>query len=629
MERPCLCKAGYNEMLRETCLKPSTGSVFQEIISTYQFMLASTCLITDEWRPSAKIDDGDEFHFLVVGAGSAGCVLANRLTENKSWNVLLIEAGDDPPIESYIPYMDSTLYNTKYDWQYKTVPTGKINKALVNERVSWPRGKVLGGSSALNGMIYFQGLVSDFQKWSNLGNPEWHPDILRNFSNKAESLQDQVLLQNPYIRQTYGVNGPQIINTFNSTQKEYTLKVLESYDELGFKIREDLQTSNLMGSGMSRVTAYNGRRASTATSYLSNIQDRPNLKILKNAFVTRILIDKQLKAYGVIVKYGLKKIKIFASLEVVLSAGAINSPQLLMLSGIGPKEHLESKKIRCKVDLPGVGQNLQDHLTVSVPIFGTEPGYEDKAKKVVDVALYSYNRTGYMAQSRIANILVFYVKDNNATTALPEFQSHLLIFERNSTNAKTFFSRYKQSIAQNFYNLIEEYGLYLFRFQLLHPYSRGNVSLDTKDPFDHPSIYANTFDDPRDFNDTVEGIRKLTEIVNTNYFKSIKAFLGRYNWSECNQHKLNSKEYWRCIVPDIVGTIFHPVGTCAMGPDPKSAVVDSRLRVHKVRGLRVIDASIMPNITSCNTNGPTIMIAERGADIIKKDYQYDESNLAA
>ncbi|XP_045535770.1 glucose dehydrogenase [FAD, quinone]-like [Papilio machaon] len=581
-------------------------------------MVASTCFISDKWEPSADIKDGDKFNFIIVGAGSAGCVVANRLSEVKTWKVLLIEAGGDPPIESYVPQYDQRLFGTEFDWQYKTVPTGRTNSANVEESIDWPRGKMLGGSSGINSMIYFRGLAFDFDKWYELGNKEWRADIIFKYYKKLESFQDHKLLRNPKIRDLYGLNGPQVINTFNWTDEKVFENILNSYNQMGLQIHDDLQLANLLGAGLSRDTASNGRRASTATTYLSQIQHRENFKLIKNAFVVKILLDSNSKAYGVVVKYRGKEIKVFASEEVIISAGSINSPQLLMLSGIGEKKHLESKNIDCKVDLPGVGKNLQDHIIIHVPIFGSKPRAQNEIDKYLGVALYAYNRTGYLAQPSASHIIAFYSRNRKATH--PEFQVHLDLSDKNSSYAKSIFSIFKEPIYQSFSELTEKYDSFVFRFNLLRPYSRGNIYLNTSNPFDHPLIYANYLEDERDIEATVEGIRMLTGIVETDYFKSIDAFIGRYNWTKCNKYKHNTYDYWRCITPEIVNTIYHPVGTCAMGPDPSSAVVDSRLRVHHVKGLRVIDASIMPYITSCNTNGPTIMIGERGSDLIKEDH---------
>ncbi|KPJ02689.1 Glucose dehydrogenase [acceptor] [Papilio xuthus] len=604
--------------LKDSCTKPTTGDIFQDLLSTFHFMVASTCLVSDKWEPSADIKDGDTFNFIIVGAGSAGCVVANRLSEVKKWKVLLIEAGGDPPIESYVPHYDQHLFGTDSDWQYKTTPTGKRNCANVGESVNWPRGKMLGGSSGINSMIYFRGVANDFKKWFDLGNKEWCPDIVFKYFKKLESLQDQKLLKNPQIRDLYGLNGPQVINTFNWTDEKVFENVFNSFNQIGLQIQEDLQLANLLGAGLSRDTAYNGRRASTATTYLSQIQHRENFKLMKNAFVVKILLDDNSKAYGVVVKYKGEEIKVFASNEVIISAGSINSPQLLMLSGIGEKKHLESKNIDCKVDLPGVGKNLQDHIIINVPVFGRKSRSENYIDKYLDVGRYTYNRTGYLAHSSAPHVIAFYSRNKNAT--YPEFQVHLDIADKNSSYARSIFSIFKEPINQSFCELTEKYDSFIFRFNLLQPRSYGNIYLNTSNPFNHPLIYANYLDDERDIEATVEGIRMLTAIIDTDYFKSINAFLGRYNWPKCNEYKLNSYDYWKCISPEVTVTIYHPVGTCAMGPDSSSAVVDSRLRVHHVKGLRVIDASIMPNITSCNTNGPTIMIGERGSDLIKEDY---------
>ncbi|XP_014367656.2 glucose dehydrogenase [FAD, quinone] [Papilio machaon] len=620
----CLENSCQWNYLNDTCPKPNTGDVFQDILSTFHLLVTSTCLITDKWEPSADIKDGDTFNFIVVGAGTAGCVLANRLTEVKSWKVLLIEAGGDPPLESYIPPYDHRLFGSEFDWQYKTVPTGKTNCANVGESIDWPRGKMLGGSSAINGMVYFRGVADDFKKWFDLGNNEWCADVVFKYYKKLESLQDQKLLHNPHIKDLYGLNGPQVINTFNRSDEELVKNLLESYNQIGLQKQEDLHLANLLGAGLSRDTAYNGIRASTATTYLSQIQHRENFKLIKNAFVVKILLDSNSKAYGVVVKYRGKEIKVFASEEVIISAGSINSPQLLMLSGIGEKKHLESKDIACKVDLPGVGKNLQDHLTINIPIFGTQPDYQNEIEKYLSFALYSYNRTGLLSQSNFPHLIAFYSRNKNAK--YPEFEAHVNVWRKNSSSAKNLFSIFKEPIYQSFSELSEKYDCIVFRFNLLRPYSRGNIYLNTSNPFDHPLIYANYLEDERDIEATVEGIRMLTGIIETDYFKSINAFIGRYNWPKCNKYKLNSYGYWRCIAPEIVTTIYHPVGTCAMGPDPSSAVVDSRLRVHHVKGLRVIDASIMPYITSCNTNGPTIMIGERGSDLIKEDHGIKDLN---
>lgn len=515
------------------------------------------------------------------------------------------------------------MFNTQYDWQYRSTPTERLNRAMVGETLQWPRGKVIGGSSAINGMKYFRGIDDDSLEWFNRGNSEWHPNIVREYYRKAESLQNQELLKDPYIKSFYGLSGPQAINNFNQTFKELTKNMLESYRSIGIKPQKDIQIANLLGTGVFKVTAFDGKRASTGTAYLNIAQERNNLKILKNAMVTKILINNNSnncsEAYGVELDYDGRKIKVIASLEVILSAGSINSPQLLMLSGVGPKKHLESVNITCIIDLPAVGQNLQDHITIPMPVFTDEVVYETQEHKYLDVALYAYNRTGYLARHTVPNVIAFYSRDKSASK--PEFELHLTAKPKNSPYVKNYFAVNKKPISDSMSKLSEQYDAYIFEFNLLKPYSRGNITLKSNNPYEHPFIYPNYFEDPRDLVATAEGLHMLKNITNSEYFKSINGFIAKYNWSECDSYVLNSVSYWKCISPDIVRTIYHPVGTCSMGPDPRSSVVDSRLRVHNVKGLRVIDGSIMPTITSCNTNGPIIMIAERGADLVKEDYE--------
>ncbi|CAG9094385.1 unnamed protein product [Plutella xylostella] len=239
--------------------------------------------------------NGEYFDFIIVGAGSAGCVVANRLSEVEDWSVLLIEAGDDPPIESIVPGLDKGLFRTKYDWNYTTVNDRRINQAMRDGTVMWPRGKMLGGSSSMNGMIYFKGSSFDYQRWYDEGNKEWCPEIVERYFKKAENLQDQNLLKDNRLRLEYGHSGPLVINTFNSIYRSLTDKVLSAWDEIGFKTVNDLNAANVMGSGIFRVTATGGRREDTATAYLINIQNRKNLKILKNTLVTKVIINKYSK----------------------------------------------------------------------------------------------------------------------------------------------------------------------------------------------------------------------------------------------------------------------------------------------------------------------------------------------
>lgn len=514
------------------------------------------------------------------------------------------------------------MFHTKYDWQYYTQNDKRTSQAINDGRVYWPRAKMLGGSSNINIMLYFKGSKCDYWSWYNEGNKEWRPDILEECFKKAENLQNVNLLNNARVSDSYGHDGPLAINRFNNTNENITLGVLSAYEEVGFKNVPDLNTANVLGSGIMVGTAAKGRRSDTATSYLNPIKTRKNLSILKNTLVTKILIENQ-KAYGVKVERADGNTQHFyADKEVIVSGGSINTPQLLMLSGIGPQDHLKSHNIDVIADSPAVGQNLRDHIIVPVTVYADQPGFEDVAETNLEVIQYLYNRTGYLAHNSIFDVAAFYSLEKNAT--FPDFQTHLKIYKKQSSELEKYFenvSIWTPKARDPVLKLNRNSSLYMFMFNLLHPHSKGNITLSSSNPKEYPLIYANYFADERDLIKTAQGIRMLTKVVRTEFFKSINGKLGRIFFGPCNGFVLDSLAYWKCIARNFVTTVYHPMGTARMGTDPMTSVVDSRLRVHNIKNLRIIDASIMPSSVSSNTNGPVIMIGERGADLIKEDYK--------
>lgn len=487
--------------------------------------------------------------------------------------------------------------------------------------MGWIRGKMLGGCSSINAMFYVQGNSADYQRWYDAGNKEWSVDEVRRCFKKSESLQNDEMLSDPKIRAHYGHNGPLVINKFNSTFRRYTDKVMEAWEEIGFRNVPDLNIENVMTSGLIPGTAANGVRQSTDRAFLLPIAGRTNLKILKRSLVTKVLVTKGLKAYGVEMEKDGKKYTFYATREVVVSAGAIASPQLLMLSGIGPVEHLREKNIPCVVNSPKVGQDLQDHCVVPIFIHGDVPDEVSVPDTHYDNLNYLVNRQGPLAQSDLTtDAMAFYSTDKNASYS--NCQTSLTIFPKNKsllsdTITKTF--RYKEKVVDSIVEANKNRATYLLIYNLLHPESKGNISLSSNNPKDSPLIHPNYLSDPRDLETVVKGLKMATKIVNTKYFKSIGGFLGRLNIPACNKFFLDSEEYWRCVSINLVSTLWHPVRTCQMGTDIGNSVVDSRLRVHGVKGLRVVDASVMPNTVSGNTNAASIMIGERGSELIIED----------
>ncbi|XP_035433257.2 ecdysone oxidase-like [Spodoptera frugiperda] len=603
-------------------LVSTNGITLSSIAAVFQcFVTANLFLLDDNSVPDVSTKY-DKFDFIIIGAGSAGSAVANRLSEVEDWKILLLEAGGDPPFTSDIPGLQTTMYGTENDWQYKTVNNGITSQGLKDGSVGWTKGKMLGGSSSINALAYVPGNTQDYQNWYDAGNEEWSVEDVQRCFKKFESLQNEKMLQDPNIKDVYGHNGPLIINRYNHTLRTYTDLVIESWDKIGFKRVSDLKAANFLGSGIITATATNGVRQSTNKAYLQPIKSRSNLVIMKDTLVTKILINDTLSAYGVEVEKNGRKKVYYASKEIILSAGSVSSPQLLMLSGVGPKEHLESYNIETLVDSPMVGQNLQDHALLPITIYANAPGEKTLLNMMSDITKYVAIREGVFAQSSvISDVAAFYSTVDDAT--YPNIETRASIIHKNSKTLEYYLQtkfRYNDTVLASIVDLNKDYALYLFETILLHPYSKGYISLQSNDPKDAPLIYANYFDDSRDLDVAVAGIKMATKILDTPYFKMIKAFLGRMDVPECNEYELDSEDYWRCICINLVTSIFHPMGSCKMGSDISTSVVNSRLQVHGVNNLRVIDAGVFPSTISGNIDAACIMVGERGSELIKEDY---------
>ncbi|PLZ04665.1 choline dehydrogenase [Fischerella thermalis CCMEE 5273] len=518
------------------------------------------------------------YDYVIIGAGSAGCVLAHRLTENPKTTVLLLEAGNpDQKPEIHIPAGFPKLLKTEYDWAYYTEKQPFLN----NRQLYWPRGKVIGGSSSINAMIYIRGNLSDYDYWHNLGNSGWSAKDVLPYFIKAEN---QNVLKNEY----HGVDG--LLNVTNQRCiNPLSRAFVKAAQQADLPLNPDFNGAKQEGLGFYQVTQKNGKRHSVAAAYLKPILQRPNLTVQTNAQVTKInFLGTQAIGLTYIHQGVNHEIKI--AKEVILSGGAINSPQLLMLSGIGDAEQLKSLGIPVVMNLPGVGKNLQDHLCVPVAYTCTKSVSLANAEKFINVLKYLLFKNGPLT-TNVAEAGGF-VKIN-PDSQLNELQFHF---------APTYFLNHG-------FTRPEGHG-FTFGPTLLYPQSKGNITLRSTNPSEAPVIQPNYLEKAADLEVLVAGVKLSRQLAQMPAFDSFRGeeFVPGVG--------VQDDEEIRTYIRDTVESLYHPVGTCKMGND-SMAVVNSQLQVHGVQGLRVIDASIMPSITGGNTNAPTIMIAEKAADMIK------------
>lgn len=518
------------------------------------------------------------YDYIIVGAGSAGCTLANRLSEDSQTSVLLLEAGgDDKEQKIHIPAAFSQLFKTTYDWAYYT----EEEPGMVRRNMYWPRGKVLGGSSSINAMIYIRGHRNDYDSWLAAGNEGWgYSDVLPYFK-KAEH-------QERGADEYHGVGGPLNVadmRYINPLTRAFVAACVES----GIPANRDFNGAVNEGAGVFQTTQKHGERWSTVNAYLKPALRRPNLTVRPQTQVARIVFE-QGRAVGVAYLVNGRPETVRANREVLICGGAINSPQLLLLSGVGPADHLREMGIEVVADLPGVGENLQDHLAAGAAYQSTRPVSLAGAQSPVNIATYLLLKKGPLA-STIAEAGAFIKTRPDAP--VPDIQYHF---------APTFFKAHG-------FEPVEGHG-FTIAPTLLHPLSRGNIRLRSNDPTAHPAIRANYFTVEEDVQVMLAGMKLAHEIAHTQAFAP---FLGAE--SEPGTWKRPDSEVIQAI-RESAETLYHPAGTCKMGNDAL-AVVDAQLRVRGVEGLRVIDASIMPTVVGGNTNAPTIMIAEKAADMIK------------
>jgi len=523
-----------------------------------------------------------KYDYIVIGGGSAGCVLANRLTENGRFNVALFEAGKSSDIwKVKMPLaILYTMHDPKYNWKYYSEPEPYLH----NRKLFCPRGKMIGGCSAHNGMVYVRGNPNDFERWASYGLKDWSYEKVLPYFKKIETWSEG---GNEY----RGNNGLLPVN--QSKNKNPLFKAfIDSAAEAGYQTNSDMNGKKQEGFGMYDVTINKGERASVSKHYLNPAKNRKNLTIFTDSFVERIIFEGK-KAIGIEVKIKNKVEKIYSNKEVILSGGSINSPQLLLLSGIGPAEHLKEKGIKVNHNLKGVGRNLQDHLET----------YIQQECKTSDT-LYSYVNKFNMLK---IGIQWFLNKSGPCSTSFLEAGG----FAKSSPERK-----YPNIQFHFFPAFVINHGLvepdrhgYQLHASPNHPKSRGSVTLSTSNPYDYPKILFNYLEHKDDLKQTIEAIEIARNILEQN---SMKPFAGKEigPGTDIQTHELY-EEYIRSKAE----TAYHPSCTLKMGIDDM-AVVDEKLKVNGIENLRVVDASVMPEITSGNLNAPTLMIAERASEFI-------------
>lgn len=507
---------------------------------------------------------------------------------------------------------------TSEDWGYKTEPQDGMCQAYKTKGCSWPRGKVLGGSSSINAMMYVRGNKADYDEWAAAGNKGWSYEEILPYFKKSENFLGVLNDDN---NNYHSVGG--YLNVIEQPELQDIEKViLKAGIELGISNNSDYNAASQIGIAKAFLTIYNGTRFSTARAFLKPVKNRTNLDVIKNTLATKILFKPETKIVsGVLLHKNGKDILVNVRKELILSAGSINTPQLLLLSGIGPKKHLEELNIDVILDLP-VGENLQDH--VFVPVVYTAPApsefsttLQNTARELVNLILHSKGSFSTLIPHRI--IAFVNITDPNST--LPTTQYHFIVFPPKIPDSIDMFDKHDLSDeVQKKFRAINEKSFTLILFNtLLKPKSRGKILLKSKSPFDHPLIYANYFDDNEDMLYIKTAFRKhVLKLGDTNSFKDFGFQLSWIDLEACKSFDKGSDEFLDCYSRHVTFSLYHPTSTCKMGPESdKTSVVDHELKVHGVESLRVIDASIMPYVVRGNTNAPTIMIGEKGADMIK------------
>lgn len=534
-----------------------------------------------------------EFDFVIVGAGSAGSVVANRLSANGKYSVCVLEAGgSDLNVWIWMPIgYGKAFYNRHINWMYRTEPDPGLN----DRSGYWPRGKVLGGSSSINAMVYIRGQQADFEDWKAMGNPGWGwEDVLPLFQRSE--------CNDAGASDFRGGDGPLHVSSMTRDVHPLCANFLDAAEDAGFKRNPDFNGADQEGVGLYQITAKDGFRMSAARAFLAPARKRPNVEVITGAHTTRLIVEEG-RVTGAVYSRNGAEFTVKARREVILSAGAVNSPQILMLSGIGDGAGLQAKGIDTVLHRPAVGRNLQDHLGHDYLYRSRVPTLNQQLYpwwgKLLQGMRYVLTRKGPLSLS--VNQAGGFVKSNPDT---------------NRPNMQLYFSPVSYTKAPKGKRPLmnpDPFPGFLLGMQPTRPTSRGHITLRSGDPFDTPEIHPNSLSTNHDLTEMIEGCRLLRQIAESPALQEIIEEEISPGPAVQSDEEILEDVRNRC------STVFHPVSTCRMGPDATENVVDHRLKVHGLEGLRIVDASIFPTVTSGNTNAPAIMVGEKGSDMILED----------
>lgn len=536
--------------------------------------------------------DTCEFDYIVVGAGSAGCVLANRLSEGGKFTVALLESGgSDARFWVKVPLGYAiNITNPGLNWGYRTEADEGLNARSIN----WPRGRLIGGSSSINAMTYIRGLAQDFDDWSLAGASGWHWGNVRTVFDRLETHSEIT----PSGRRTRG-NGPVWVSDLSDRMVPFSRIFLDASRDVGHTVIPDLNAEGADGIGYYRSTVRGGFRWSSADAFLQAAKRRQNLRIIRNADVTRLTIEGG-KVTGASFARGGKSSQITARKEVILCAGAVNSPKLLQLSGIGPAALLKSHGIAVVRDLPQVGQGLQDHLAISYQFGAAKPTLNNQLGgtfgKLLMGAKYLLTRNGPLSVP--VNQVGGFVR-SDLGNRLPDMQ--------------VYFNPASYAMTPSGKAVLDRTPGFQISAQPCRPTSRGRVEIVSPDPQVAPCIQPNSLSTNKDKSAAVQAGKVLQRFAAADSLKAVTTQAKAPDLMALDDEALLDDFKQRA------STVYHPTCTCRMGRDDQTSVLDARLRVHGIGGVRVVDASAFPNITSGNTNAPTMMLAMRAADLILED----------